>query len=312
SAESLAKAIAAWGLFRATVDRLETAALAFEEWREGERRNRAENEEHSLLREFVLDHDSAELVQSRCAVADSGNALDVALAEVLERIDGMPLRNVGRLRRGFDLARTDLVEMLAIVEAWIPIDEGRPSFRPRTFYDLDRDTRGDVVMTSEVLLPNEFLGRNYYPTLANGVFISATTWLQDSFEPARAYLGLDRAAQPAADEDRAPSIVRTFRAPDVFDWTRVLVAIPRNAPSVSTDKAAFLDYVRRFVGYLGERTRGRMLVLFTNANDAKNVGEELTGFFRARRIPLWFQNMEGSVKEELSELFRSTVDSVLL
>jgi Rad3-related DNA helicase len=42
------------------------------------------------------------------------------------------------------------------------------------------------------------------------------------------------------------------------------------------------------------------------------VGEELGGFFRARRIPLWFQNQEGTVKEELSELFRARVDSVLL
>jgi len=42
------------------------------------------------------------------------------------------------------------------------------------------------------------------------------------------------------------------------------------------------------------------------------VGEELGGFFRARRIPLWFQNQEGTVKEELSDLFRARVDSVLL
>jgi ATP-dependent DNA helicase DinG len=66
------------------------------------------------------------------------------------------------------------------------------------------------------------------------------------------------------------------------------------------------------VAHLGERTRGRMLVLFTNALDARHVGEELAGFFRARRIPLWFQNQEGTVKEELSDLFRARVDSVLL
>jgi Rad3-related DNA helicase len=88
--------------------------------------------------------------------------------------------------------------------------------------------------------------------------------------------------------------------------------VPRDAPSVTADKQAFLDYVRRFVAFLGERTRGRMLVLFTNAQDLRQVGEELSGFFRARRIPLLFQNMEGASKEELGDLFRARIDSVLL
>jgi len=162
-------------------------------------------------------------------------------------------------------------------------------------------------------LPNEFLGRSYYPMLANAVFLSATTWIAGGFEAARGYLGLDRAASPAADEERPGMRVRDFRAPDPFDYGRVLVAIPTDAPSAAQDsKAAFLEYVRRFVAHLGERTHGRMLVLFTNAADARRVGEELGGFFRARRIPLWFQNQEGTVKEELSDLFRARVDSVLL
>jgi len=92
----------------------------------------------------------------------------------------------------------------------------------------------------------------------------------------------------------------------------VLVAVPRDAPPIGRDKDAFLEYVRRFVGHLGERTRGRMLVLFTNAQDVRRVGTELEGFFRARRISLWYQNMESASKEELSDLFRARVDSVLL
>jgi Rad3-related DNA helicase len=55
-----------------------------------------------------------------------------------------------------------------------------------------------------------------------------------------------------------------------------------------------------------------MLVLFTNSQDARRVGAELEGFFRARSIPLWYQNMESASKEELAELFRARVDSVLL
>jgi ATP-dependent DNA helicase DinG len=162
-----------------------------------------------------------------------------------------------------------------------------------------------------VLLPNVVLGTVYYPQLDGAVFLSATTWLQGGFEAAKAYLGLDVAARPLEHEDRPPSAVRAFRAPDVFDWRRVLVAIPKDSPP-SRDKGAFLAYVRRFVAHLAERTRGRMLVLFTNAEDMKRVGSELVGFFRARRIPFWFQNQEGTVKEELSEMFRARVDSVLL
>jgi ATP-dependent DNA helicase DinG len=163
-----------------------------------------------------------------------------------------------------------------------------------------------------VLLPNEVLGREFHPGLATGVYVSATTWLRGGFESALGYLGLDRAAQPAEDEDRPPRIVRTFRAPDVFDYSRVLVAVPRDAPPIARDKDRFLDYVRRFVAGFGERTRGRMLVLFTNAADVRKVGDELSGHFRARSIGLYWQNMESASKEELADLFRARVDSVLL
>jgi ATP-dependent DNA helicase DinG len=44
----------------------------------------------------------------------------------------------------------------------------------------------------------------------------------------------------------------------------------------------------------------------------RRVGEALEGFFRARRIPFWYQGMPGAAKEELGELFRSRIDSVLL
>jgi hypothetical protein len=53
-------------------------------------------------------------------------------------------------------------------------------------------------------------------------------------------------------------------------------------------------------------------VLFTNSEHVRQVGRELEGFFRARSIPLWYQGMPGSGKEELSELFRRTTDSILL
>jgi hypothetical protein len=65
--------------------------------------------------------------------------------------------------------------------------------------------------------------------------------------------------------------VTTFRAEDPFDyrgWSRA----PNDAPSITV--ARDVRVRARVVSQLGERTRGRMLVLFTNltkrAASAKN------------------------------------------
>jgi ATP-dependent DNA helicase DinG len=162
-----------------------------------------------------------------------------------------------------------------------------------------------------VLLPHEHLGRHYYPDLAGAVLISATTGIKGGFEPAARYLGCWRAAHPDEGEEREPVPLATFRAPDAFDYGRVVVAAPRDAPAPSAGKRAVLEYVARFVCYLGERTRGRILVLFTNAEDCAAAARLAQPFFAERRIPFWHQRMEGAAKEELSERFRAHVDSVL-
>jgi len=312
TSRSIEAALAAWRTVAGALASLEASLAGFEIWRDANSRLRSERETHSLLREFVELSGGEGLVEARRSLGLGMNELESELAGIAERLDATPLRSVPSLRRSLDLARAELAEMLEGVEAWLPLAEGRPAYRASIFYDLEVDVRGERALSARVLLPNEVLGRDYHPGLASGVYVSATTWMRESFESALGYLGLDRAAEPAPDEDRAPRIVRTFRAPEVFDYGRVLVAVPRDAPSVGRDKDAYLAYVRRFVGHLGERTRGRMLVLFTNAQDARRVGEELAGFFRARSIGLWFQNMESVTKEELSDLFRARVDSVLL
>ena len=314
----VARALGEWETADEAVLRLEAALDAFDAWREDAGREREERESHSLLREYVEGPAGEGIVEGRTSLGAALNGIESTLAEIAERLEASPLRGRPGVRRSLDLARTEITEVLAAIEAWLPLEEGRPAYRPSSFYDVEtesssgRGSRGGRTLAARVLLPNEVLGRNYYPELATGIFVSATTWLRGSFEPALGYLGLDRAAKPAPDEDRLPRVVRTFRAPEVFDYSRVLVAVPRDAPSIGADKDRFLDFVRRFVGHLGERTRGRMLVLFTNAQDVRRVGSELEGFFRARRIGLWFQNMESASKEELSDLFRSRVDSVLL
>ncbi len=296
------------------LDELLRALGAFKFWREDVGGTRDEADIHSLFREFVKDEpDAAPLLVAQAALSDELNTLTSELAQLSEHLDTLPSRGILRLRRTIDQLRVELDERQQAVHAWIPRREhGEPDFRPETFYDLESTPTGEDILAARVLLPHEYLGRYYYPDLHGAVLISATTWLKEGFEAASAYLGLRRAAEPLEEEGRLGSLVRTFRAPEAFDYGRVLVAAPRDAPSVREGKRSFLGYVTRFLAHLGERTRGRMLVLFTNADDCTQVGRELEPYFRARHIPLWYQRMRGTSKEELGELFRGTTNSILL
>jgi Rad3-related DNA helicase len=306
---------------QAALDDLGDAVQTFRTWRDAQRRLRESRDEHSLLREYVAAaadqslaccEDAREMIETRRRLAVAANELDASLSELATRLDPKLVPGVARIRRALEMGRADLIDWLSALEAWIPLQDGAAVLRQDTFHDVEDDARGEIVLAARVLLPNEFLGRHYYPQLDSAVFISATTWLRSGFESAAGYLGLDRAAQPADDETREAREVTTFRAEDPFDYSRVVVCVPNDAPAITASRETFLAYVREFVANLGERTRGRMLVLFTNSEEARRLGQELSGFFRARGIPLWFQNMPGVRKEELGSLFRERIDSILL
>ena len=282
----------------------------FETWRHERSREREERDDHSLLREYVEGDHGGGLIRARTGFCRLGNQLEEKLAELSERLEKLSIGRLARLRRSIELARTDLVEIVDAVTAWLPLQEGRPCFNTRTFHDVEPGSDGPQ-LAARVLLPNEYLGRFYYPQLSTAAFLSATTHLKGGFEAATAYLGLDRAVQAAEEDPDLLCTLHTFQAPEVFDYGRVLVAVPRDAPTVR-DKEPFLAYVRDFLAELGDQTRGRILALFTNADDVKQVGARLEGHFRARRIDFWYQNMPGTGKEEMSELFRRKRDSVLL
>jgi ATP-dependent DNA helicase DinG len=306
----------AWATALGALQQLEAAARAFFRWRERERRTA--RDEHSLFREYGESERGAELLAARADLADALALLGTGLTGASERLETLPFAEPGgraRLRRTLELERAALELQVDALEAWIPLADGRPAFRKETFHDLEDDPRRGPVLAARVLLPNEYLGRAYYPQLESAVFVSATTWLRGGFEAARAYLGLDRSAEPRPDEARPPCNVRTFRAPDPFDYRRVIVCVPSDAPPYGgggSQRGAFDAYVRTFIAHLGERTRGRLLALFTNSDDVRRTGQELRGFFAARRIPFWYQGMPGLAKEELGALFRARVDSVLL
>jgi hypothetical protein len=103
------------------------------------------------------------------------------------------------------------------------------------------------------------------------VLLSATTWLRGGFDRPQAYLGLARAASPPRTRSASRCRWPRFRAPEPSTTRACSSAVPRDAPPVA-DKQRYLDYAARFIGYLGERTRGRLLALFTNAEDLAAVG----------------------------------------
>lgn len=284
----------------------------FIQWRRELERSRDVRDEHSLLREYTQDPRGEDLIRVRVGWQKIGNRLDAALSELAEQAEALKLRGTARLRRGLDLVRAELAELLEALGAWIPLSDGKPRFSPQTFHDVEETPNGELVLVARVLLPDEYLGRFYYPQLQTGILLSATTWLRGGFESQSSYLGLARAQNPAENEERPPCPLTTMRAPEVFDYSRVVALLPRDVPHPSRDKGAYMRHLREFLCELGERTRGRILVLLTNSEDTKRLGAELEGFFRARRIPLYYQGMPGVAKEELGELFRRRTDSILL
>lgn len=317
ASQSVDLAETAWNGVRSAYAGLVVGVGAFDAWRTDAVRGRAERELHSLLREWIVDHadESGELLEARVQFERSGNELDAALAALAEHLGRLPAGG-GQLRRNLDLARVELADQVETLRAWIPLEEGEPRFAARTFYDVETEQRGGVrrlVLAARVLLPNEYLGDLYYPQLHGAVFVSATTWLRGSFESSIAYLGLDTALKPRADDLRVPHALRTFKAEEVFDYARVQVCVPNDAPTPAQGgKERFLEYVRAFVMHLAERTRGRTLVLFTSSDDVRRAGLDLASFFRARRLPFYWQGMRGAAKEELADLFRSRVEATLM
>ncbi|MEX1024823.1 MAG: helicase C-terminal domain-containing protein [Planctomycetota bacterium] len=292
----------------------EDEAVRFADWRERTARERGDETAHSLFREYfdVKPRAAADLARTHGDLERAVDALVGGLARLAEHLDAFAMRGTRRARRRLDLVRAELGDAAEALFAWIPRDgEGAPFFRSETFYDLERNAKDEDVLAARVLLPHEYLGRRFWPDLDAAALLSATTWLKGGFDAASNYLGLTRAANPADDEDREACRVETLRTPEAFDYSRVLIGVPRDAPSVR-DKRRWLEYCARSIAFVAERARGRTLALFTNADDVRDVARRLEPFFQRRHLPLLWQNMPGSRKEELSDRFRARVDSTLL
>ena len=170
-------------------------------------------------------------------------------------------------------------------------------------------TRGPFELTT----PQVWLGEVYFPSLASATLVSATTCLRGGFKAMKGYLGLD--LLETSTELRAGRPVVTFEGPPTFDPRQALVCVPEDAPpyfAAGPGHEIWLEYVERVLLFLTERTRGRLLGLFTNRMVLQRVGERLAPHFRALGLPFYWQGMPGLRKEEIMPLFRRQTESVLL
>lgn len=314
--ERLTAARNLWSMASSALAQLESGVLEYERWRSQAQLGRADSEMYGLFREYVTKSGLADkLVTARVTLSSAMKRLENSLAQLMEEIEGIQLKRRARLRRSLEMARVDLADVGEAIEKWLPIDEDVPRFANSVFHDVERNVREEAILAALVLLPGEALGRHYYPELGSAAFVSATTRLGGSFDKAKSYLGLDRVAgidEESGELDRTAGTrrVTTFHAPEVFDYGRVLVGVPRSVPSVQ-NREAYLDFLGRYLPWYAERTRGRMLVLFTSLRDIREVAERCSARFKSRGLPLFWQGMPSAGKEELSPLFRERVESTL-
>lgn len=314
--ERLRAARTLWTMANTGLAELEGEVLKFEAWRTKEQIGRTDSEQYGLFREYVMASGLAEkLVNARLTATSAMKRLETALAQLVEDLESVPLRRRARIRRSLDLARADLAEVSEALEAWLPVDDGVPRFANSIFHDVERGPRDEVILAALVLLPGDALGKHYYPELGSAAFVSATTRIGGSFDKAKSYLGLDRVAQvdqETGDFDRSAGTrrVTSFHAPEVFDYGRVLVGVPRSVPSVR-NREEYLTFLARYLTWFAERTRGRMLVLFTSLRDIREVAERCAKDFAAKGLPLFWQGMPAAGKEELTSLFRERVEATL-
>jgi ATP-dependent DNA helicase DinG len=144
------------------------------------------------------------------------------------------------------------------------------------------------------------------------VFLSATTLLRGGFEDARRYLGLERAAEPAEDEEREPEAVDAHAAPEAFDYERVVVLAPKDVPDYRGDKQGWLEHGARLIAHVAVRTGGRILALYTNQADLDAVAARLRPYLEPRGIEVLAQNSGGRSSERLADRFRTHGSAVLL
>ena len=299
---------------------LEQAALACARDLRDYRRYRLEaggelspEERAFLLRDYLESGRGEALATSLGELRDAVDRLDGSLRTAIEELGGLAQREARRLRWSLRRPLDLLAHWREGLHLWLGGESGQADFSEDLHYDAVFDRRTRPLLALKWLLPQQWLGETLYPGLRSAVLVSATARVGGGFRAMKGYLGLDILEEETlAPEGRR---VLEFQGPPTFDPRAALVCVPQDAPPYQPrgpGAEAWLDYVEDVLLFLGERTHGRILGLFTNRQILRRVAERLDRPFAARGIPLLWQGMPGLGKEAILERFRVQKESVLL
>ena len=293
---------------------------AFRAHREQAGAARSPEERAFLLHEYLHDGRGDQLLTDLQALRDALGALDLGLRGGIEQLGQVPLRQAQRLRWTLRAPLDRLAHWREALDLWLGSDgaddaaaDPQARHRPFLLEAVFEGQRRKPALSLKWLLPQVWLGEDYYPSLRWAGLVSATAKLRGGFAAMKGYLGLDLFEQGGAERPARP--LATFSGPPTFDPAAALVCVPNDAPAYAPSGAGFdawSEYVERFLVFLAERTRGRLLGLFTNRGVLARVAERLREPFAERGLTLYWQGMPGLGKEEIMERFRARVDSVLL
>ncbi|PCH78593.1 MAG: hypothetical protein COB96_05440, partial [Planctomycetota bacterium] len=292
----------------------------YRDWRREHGDGLSREEAAFLLHDFLESGQGDALATVLNKFKQAVDATDSGLRTCIEELGTVNNRQAGRLRWSLRKPLDSLAHWREGLFLWLggknedPAEGEKGDFSEDFLYDAVFDgKRRRPLLSLKWLLPQLWLGEVFLPSLRSAVLISATARLRGGFKAMKSYLGVDLLEQPTLD--RNGRTVMEFSGPPTFDADAALVCVPEDAPAYGYSgprHTEWLDYVQDVLLFLGERTGGRILGLFTNRMVLQQVGERLAPQFAAHGIPLYWQGMPGLSKEEIAERFRARTDSVLL
>jgi|FLOH01.1.fsa_nt_gi Rad3-related DNA helicase len=284
----------------------------FENFRQAEQGARTREEAAFMLHEYLDSGRGDSLVTALTALRTCVDGLDSALRTVIEELGDVPLRQARKLRWALRRPLELLAHWREGLELWLGGESGEGDFSEDLHFEVEFQNRRRPLLCLKWLLPQKWLGDVYFPSLRDAALVSATAHMRGGFRAMAGYLGLDLLAADSAE--RIGTTVHGFVGPPSFEATASLYCVPEDAPPYAyrgPDAEAWMEYVEDLLVFLAERTRGRILGLFTNRVLLLRIGERLAPVFRALGLPFYYQGMPGYRKEEIMELFRAQEESVL-
>ncbi|MDP7062725.1 MAG: helicase C-terminal domain-containing protein [Planctomycetota bacterium] len=284
----------------------------FEKFRKDEQGARTREEAAFMLHEYLDSGRGDTLITSLTALRVAVDGLDSALRTVIEELGDVHLRQARKLRWALRRPLELLAHWREGLELWLGGESGEGDFSEDLHFEVEFTGRRRPLLVLKWLLPQQWLGEVYFPSLRDAALVSATAHMRGGFKAMSGYLGLDLLAEDSVE--RIGTTVNGFQGPPSFEATSSLYCVPEDAPPYAyrgPNAEQWMEYVEDLLVFLAERTRGRILGLFTNRVLLMRVGERLAPIFRAMGLPFYYQGMPGYRKEEIMELFRAQEESVL-